>query len=119
MPHPLIDLPVRTVVRHAPVSDGDPAEHAVATDVCVVGSGIAGLSAAAESARLGRRVVLVDAAPEPAELAGRVAATAREYGLRRRDGLASYFPGRAGPDGSVHDLDAAELTGRVPENVDD
>ncbi|MEU6701193.1 FAD-dependent oxidoreductase [Pseudonocardia sp. NPDC046786] len=63
MPHPLTDLPVRTVVRDAPVRAGDPAEHAVTTDVCVVGSGIAGLSAAVESARLGRRVVLVDAAP--------------------------------------------------------
>lgn len=34
-----------------------------ATDVCVVGSGAAGISAALESARLGKRVVLVDALP--------------------------------------------------------
>ena len=32
-------------------------------DVCVLGAGIAGVSAALEAARLGRRVVLVDAAP--------------------------------------------------------
>jgi hypothetical protein len=32
-------------------------------DICVVGAGIAGVSAALEAARLGRRVVLVDAAP--------------------------------------------------------
>ena len=33
------------------------------TDICVVGAGIAGVSAALEAARLGRRVVIVDAAP--------------------------------------------------------
>jgi 2-polyprenyl-6-methoxyphenol hydroxylase-like FAD-dependent oxidoreductase len=32
-------------------------------DICVVGAGISGISAAVESARLGRRVVLVDAQP--------------------------------------------------------
>src|SRR5688572_409006 len=36
---------------------------AVSCDVCVVGAGISGVSAALEAARLGRRVVLVDAAP--------------------------------------------------------
>jgi 2-polyprenyl-6-methoxyphenol hydroxylase-like FAD-dependent oxidoreductase len=35
----------------------------LAADICVVGAGIAGISAALEAARLGRRVVLVDAAP--------------------------------------------------------
>jgi 2-polyprenyl-6-methoxyphenol hydroxylase-like FAD-dependent oxidoreductase len=35
----------------------------VAADVCVLGAGIAGVSAALESAKLGRRVVLVDSAP--------------------------------------------------------
>ena len=35
----------------------------ITADVCVVGSGIAGVSAALEAARLGRRVVIVDAAP--------------------------------------------------------
>jgi ribulose 1,5-bisphosphate synthetase/thiazole synthase len=63
MPHPLTDLPVRTVVRDRPVAAADPAEHAVTADVCVVGAGIAGLSAAVESAKLGRDVVLVDALP--------------------------------------------------------
>jgi hypothetical protein len=58
MPHPLTDLPVRTVTRpRAGVT------HEVTADVCVVGAGIAGLSAAVESARLGRSVVLVDALP--------------------------------------------------------
>ena len=33
-------------------------------DLCVVGSGAAGLSAALEAIRLGRKVVLVDAAPQ-------------------------------------------------------
>jgi flavin-dependent dehydrogenase len=58
MPHVLTDLPVRTLRRGA-----DPAAHQITADVCVVGAGIAGLSAALESARLGRRVVLVDALP--------------------------------------------------------
>jgi hypothetical protein len=35
----------------------------VTADICVVGAGIAGVSAALEAARLGRRVVIVDAAP--------------------------------------------------------
>jgi len=35
----------------------------VESDICVVGSGIAGISAALEAARLGRRVLLVDSLP--------------------------------------------------------
>lgn len=35
----------------------------ITADICVVGAGIAGVSAALEAARLGRSVVLVDAAP--------------------------------------------------------
>src|SRR2546429_6076643 len=58
MPHPLTDLPVRTVTR----PEGT-ATHEVSADVCVAGAGIAGLSAAIESARLGRTVVLVDSLP--------------------------------------------------------
>jgi 2-polyprenyl-6-methoxyphenol hydroxylase-like FAD-dependent oxidoreductase len=58
MPHPLTPLPVHTVVRSA-----SGPEHQVSTDVCVLGAGIAGVSAAIESARLGRDVVLVDALP--------------------------------------------------------
>jgi hypothetical protein len=46
---------VRRQARHAPVS--------VEADICVVGAGMAGVSAALEAARLGRRVVIVDAAP--------------------------------------------------------
>ena len=40
---------------------GEPAT--VSADICVVGAGIAGVSAALEAARLGRRVIIVDAAP--------------------------------------------------------
>jgi hypothetical protein len=58
MPHPLTELKVNTV--HKP--GGDPTEE-LSADVCVVGAGIAGLSAAVESARLGRSVVLADALP--------------------------------------------------------
>jgi 2-polyprenyl-6-methoxyphenol hydroxylase-like FAD-dependent oxidoreductase len=58
MPHPLTDLKVRTVTKPAR-SVG----HDVDADVCIIGAGIAGLSTAVESARLGRRVVLVDALP--------------------------------------------------------
>src|SRR6188508_3271569 len=43
-----------------------PARRSVPTveaDICVVGAGMSGVSAALEAARLGRRVVIVDAAP--------------------------------------------------------
>jgi len=39
------------------------APHQLAADICVVGAGIAGVSAALEAARLGRDVVLVDGLP--------------------------------------------------------
>src|SRR3954468_10210237 len=58
MPHPLTELKVHTVRKPAGAS-----AHQVAADVCVVGAGIAGLSAAVESAKLGRDVVLVDSLP--------------------------------------------------------
>ncbi|MGP4015889.1 FAD-dependent oxidoreductase [Saccharopolyspora sp. 5N708] len=58
MPHPLTDLQVRTVTKPA-----GSITHDISADVCVIGAGIAGLSAAVESARLGKRVVLVDALP--------------------------------------------------------
>ena len=38
-------------------------EHRLEADICVVGAGVAGISAALEAARLGRRTVLVEAAP--------------------------------------------------------
>ncbi|MDQ2084398.1 FAD-dependent oxidoreductase [Xanthobacteraceae bacterium Astr-EGSB] len=46
------------IVRHV-----RPAIRSVEADVCVVGSGAAGLSAALESARMGRRTILVDSLP--------------------------------------------------------
>jgi len=58
MPHQLTELKVNTVRRPArePV-------HETGADVCVLGAGVAGVSAAIESARLGRDVVLADALP--------------------------------------------------------
>src|ERR1700757_1747656 len=58
MPHELTELRLDAVTRPAtwPV-------HEITADVCVVGGGIAGSSAAIESARLGRDVVLVDSLP--------------------------------------------------------
>ena len=35
----------------------------VQSDICVVGAGISGISAAVEAARLGRKVVLIDGLP--------------------------------------------------------
>jgi len=58
MPHALTELKLAEVTRPA----GAPGHH-IRADVCVVGAGIAGLSAAIESARLGRDVVLVDSLP--------------------------------------------------------
>jgi flavin-dependent dehydrogenase len=58
MPHALTELKLAEIVRPRtePV-------HEIRADVCVVGAGIAGLSAAIESARLHRDVVLVDSLP--------------------------------------------------------
>jgi flavin-dependent dehydrogenase len=53
-----IDTATRTVTRGV----GEPAQE-VSGDICVVGAGISGVSAALEAARLGRRVVLLDALP--------------------------------------------------------
>jgi hypothetical protein len=58
MPHELTELKVNTVSKR----EGDPTEQLTA-DICVVGAGISGLSAAVEARRLGRSVVLVDALP--------------------------------------------------------
>jgi FAD dependent oxidoreductase len=58
MPHALTELKLGEVTR--PAAE---AVHEIRADVCVVGAGIAGLSAAIESARLGRDVVLVDSLP--------------------------------------------------------
>jgi len=55
MPSPMQTRVVRRV-GSSPVAT-------IAADICVLGAGIAGVSAALEAARLGRRVVLVDAAP--------------------------------------------------------
>src|ERR1700722_3513525 len=51
-------IPTRTVRRTA--------EHTLTTieaDLCVLGAGISGVSAALEAAKLGRKVVIVDGAP--------------------------------------------------------
>jgi glycine/D-amino acid oxidase-like deaminating enzyme len=58
MPHALTELSLAEVTRPA----SEPARE-IRADVCVVGAGIAGLSAAIESARLHRDVVLVDSLP--------------------------------------------------------
>ena len=58
MPHALTELKLEEVTRPAAKAVGE-----VRADVCVVGAGIAGSTAAIESARLGRGVVLVDSLP--------------------------------------------------------
>ena len=53
-------IPTATrIVRRAP----DATPRRVSADICVLGAGIAGVSAALEAARLGRKVVLVDGLP--------------------------------------------------------
>src|SRR5215510_1577957 len=49
-----------TRIVHRPATR---AAKSVAADICVLGAGIAGVSAALEAAKLGRKVVLVDGAP--------------------------------------------------------
>ena len=51
-------IPTRTVRRPA---QREP--HVVSADVCVLGAGSSGVSAALEAAKLGRKVILVDGAP--------------------------------------------------------
>lgn len=58
MPHPLTQLKVQTVRKPAQAPT-----HEITADVCVVGAGVAGTSAAIESAKLGRDVVLIDSLP--------------------------------------------------------
>ena len=58
MPHALTELRLEAVTR--PPTD---AIHEISADVCVVGAGVAGSSAAIESARLGRSTVLIDSLP--------------------------------------------------------
>lgn len=58
MPHELTELTVNTVTRPA-----SQAPKELGAEVLVVGAGIAGLSAALEAARIGRRVLLADALP--------------------------------------------------------
>jgi hypothetical protein len=58
MPHALTELKLACVTKPATTE-----VHEINADVCVVGAGIAGLSAAIESARLGKSVVLVDSLP--------------------------------------------------------
>ena len=58
MPHALTELKLAAVTKRA-----DDPGHEIRADVCVVGAGIAGLSAAIESAQLGRDVVLLDSLP--------------------------------------------------------
>ncbi len=58
MPHELTELRLDAVTRPATGSVQE-----ITADVCVVGAGIAGSSAAIEAARLGQSVVLVDSLP--------------------------------------------------------
>ena len=58
MPHELTELRLDAVTRPA----AEPTRE-ITADVCVVGAGIAGSTAAIESARLGRSVVLIDSLP--------------------------------------------------------
>ncbi|HZT50580.1 MAG TPA: FAD-dependent oxidoreductase [Stellaceae bacterium] len=57
----MLERPIAPATRI--VRRSAPARHERTVDICVVGAGIAGVSAAIEAARLGRSVVLVDGLP--------------------------------------------------------
>ena len=101
MPHALTELKLTAVTKpvHAP-------DHDVHTDVCVVGDGIAGLSAAIESARLGRDG---DAA---ALSSGRVMGPCAAMGAG-----AAHALDLAG-SGSTHDVDPDQLHERLAPTLD-
>ena len=51
-------IPTRTIRRV-----GQPTFTTIEADICVLGAGISGVTAALEAAKLGRKVVIVDGAP--------------------------------------------------------
>jgi heterodisulfide reductase subunit A-like polyferredoxin len=51
-------IPTRTIRR-----TGERTLTTIEADICVLGAGISGVSAALEAAKLGRKVVIVDGAP--------------------------------------------------------
>jgi hypothetical protein len=55
-----IEIPAMKTVRR----DGTAPAQRLSADLCVLGSGIAGISAALEAAQLGRRVALIDSGPQ-------------------------------------------------------
>ena len=82
-----------------------PATRTVEADICVLGSGIAGVSAALEAARLGRRVVLVDSLPA---LGGQaVNSIIGTFCGLYSNGLACFQTVHGIADGILHDLGAA------------
>ena len=58
MAEPQVSTGTRVVRR-----DGKQAAQRVSADICVLGAGIAGVSAAIEAAQLGRKVLIVDGLP--------------------------------------------------------
>jgi hypothetical protein len=54
---------VALTATHIVRRDPDAAARRIGGDICILGAGIAGISAALEAAKLGRRVVLADASP--------------------------------------------------------
>src|ERR1700719_640883 len=58
----MLDRPFRPETR-AVRRNGAPSLREHSADICVVGAGISGVSAAIEAARLGRQVILIDGLP--------------------------------------------------------
>src|SRR5471030_1711864 len=58
----MLNAPISTVTNRVR-RDRATAKQVVEADICVVGAGISGVSAAIEAARLGRKVILVDGLP--------------------------------------------------------
>ena len=96
------------------MTDRDPRSH-VATDILVIGDGLAGSAAALEAARLGARLALVSAGPASSERAqGGIAAAVLPEDSPRLHALDTLAAG-----GVLCDPDAvAMLTAAGPETVD-
>src|SRR3984893_8975074 len=114
-------IPTRTIRRV-----GQPTLTTIEADICVLGAGISGVSAALEAAKLGRRVVLVDGAPAlGGQAIGSIIGTiiglynhgAQPYQNTQRHGIADDLIADLTAEGSLHRR--VSMTGTITFQYDE